>query len=142
MSTNVYRIQIFGQDDGSRRWAVASMIAPMGALLRFALRKLNARHENCPDILSIQYGTWLANFLAVLISCLLTRLTRTSALDMKLDLFIHGIISGFSGSLSTIATLIHEMHILDQSTFNKTLCVDLYVFITILTGFILAFIIT
>eukprot|EP01057_Protomagalhaensia_wolfi_P003614 Protomagalhaensia_wolfi_Nauph_80__3613@NODE_364_length_2671_cov_42_973404_g274_i0_p2_GENE_NODE_364_length_2671_cov_42_973404_g274_i0NODE_364_length_2671_cov_42_973404_g274_i0_p2_ORF_typecomplete_len123_score12_89CRCB/PF02537_15/1_7e13Solute_trans_a/PF03619_16/0_031_NODE_364_length_2671_cov_42_973404_g274_i021802548 len=122
------------------------MMAPLGALLRFALRKLNARSKNWPEILRLQYGTWLANFLAVLVSCLLTRWDRnrssSSPPDNRLDLLIHGIISGFSGSLSTIATLVHEMHMLDQSTLNKTICVDLYVFLTALTGFALAYIVT
>eukprot|EP01055_Gregarina_sp_Pseudo9_P001882 Gregarina_sp_Pseudo_9__1881@NODE_228_length_3510_cov_10_685681_g212_i0_p2_GENE_NODE_228_length_3510_cov_10_685681_g212_i0NODE_228_length_3510_cov_10_685681_g212_i0_p2_ORF_typecomplete_len344_score9_45CRCB/PF02537_15/1_4e13CRCB/PF02537_15/1e16Baculo_p74/PF04583_12/0_1PLDc_N/PF13396_6/0_34PLDc_N/PF13396_6/5_5e03_NODE_228_length_3510_cov_10_685681_g212_i0481079 len=121
-------------------WAISCLFAPFGALLRYALRKLNQKRDHWPSVFRLQYGTYTANLLGTVICLVLIRWSASlSPESVTNKIWMLAIQNGFAGCLSTTSSFIHEMHSLDQSTLGKTLALDFYVLITIATGFLLSF---
>lgn len=85
-----------------RVWALYGVFAPLGMWGRYFLSKLNRSHW-------FKTGTFAANILAVLIACILelcNDLPHVSRLQYDMIL---GLKTGFSGTLSTMATVVKEI---------------------------------
>ena len=113
--------------DKNRVWALYGVFAPLGLWCRYFISKLNGKGW-------FKTGTFLTNILATLISCVLELCNQLPNLTSLQYVIITGLKTGFSGTLSTMATFVKEaMHMPKRYG---------YVYgVTLFAGYILAFVI-
>eukprot|EP00127_Corallochytrium_limacisporum_P004024 Clim_evm73s156 gene=Clim_evmTU73s156 len=105
-------LAIFDDRREAEVWIARLGFAPPGALLRWQLARFNNRSEN------FKWGTFAANILAVIV---ITAAQIINAEQLEDDVpsgaakrdVVLGIIGGFCGSLSTISSFVHELHIME-----------------------------
>lgn len=88
-------------DEGYRKeWASAAM-APVGALIRWYLSRLN-RDGGFP------VGTFSANILATLFDAAIGAASLRHGVSRNVEIVLSALITGFAGSLSTVSTWVNE----------------------------------
>lgn len=105
-----------------RRLWLSALLAPTGALGRWQLSRLNARHSHLP------VGTLLANFLACALDAVLAALLARVALSADAGDVLRALITGAGGTLSTVSTWVGEVTKLRSAGGHSTAWAYLYIF--------------
>jgi fluoride ion exporter CrcB/FEX len=117
---------------------LASFMAPLGAVIRWRLRALNARPACTNRTHWFPWGTFAANFVASIISILATALKtyivepRNVSSNWIVPILV-AVNIGFTGSLSTASSLAHELLVLE--TLHQSYC---YAFATIVCSMLVS----
>jgi fluoride ion exporter CrcB/FEX len=103
-----------------RKMWMTVILAPVGALLRWYLSELNFRKVRGGRLGWVPWGTLLANLLACMVS------VTAEAIDSRfldkedsgyswLSPLMRALETGFAGCLSTVATMLREMFLMDKA---------------------------
>lgn len=100
-----------------RKMWMAAALSPFGAVLRWKLAELNSRKLKWTGVEWFPWGTFIANFSAALVSILMEALdlhvvdSGDGSLDWVMPI-VQAVEVGFSGSLSTVSTMIRDIFFL------------------------------
>lgn len=135
-----------GTGNGSQAYRhmwISMLLTPGGALLRWRISELNVRKQWMVrrGWGWFPLGTLIANLVAAIICAFVEALTARYLADGETNAgwilpCLHAVVIGFSGSLSTVSTLVREMFALDSV--GQAHC---YCFITIVSSMLISLLI-